>query len=200
MLHKAILFDVDGVLIKSDRFGDYYQKITGVTSAEMQPFFSGPFRECKIGKADIKKELVPWLEKWKWIGSPDEFLQTWFEYENKPNVELLNLIKKIRKQNVLCYLATNQEKYRAEFIWNTMKFSDYFDGMFCSSNLGVAKPDAKFYKIILGKLQEQHGISPEEILYFDNDPIGVEVAQQLGIVANVASSGMIDDLGRQLNV
>ena len=193
-MYKVILFDVDGVLIKSARFGDYYQKTTGVTSAEMQPFFTGPFRECKIGKADIKKELKPWLEKWKWVGSPDDFLQTWFEYENKSNVELLNLIKKIRKKGVQCYLATNQEKYRADYIWHAMNFFNYFDGMFCSSNLGVAKPDPEFYTIVLEKLKQEYDVVPSGILYIDNDAEGIKVAKKLGIDARLVGKEVIEYL------
>ena len=60
-MYKAILFDVDGVLIRAKRFGDYFQEQTGVKAEEMLPFYKGIFRDCQAGKADLKQEII-WNE------------------------------------------------------------------------------------------------------------------------------------------
>ncbi len=183
-MYKAILFDVDDVLIRSKRFGDFFQEKTGVKAEEMLPFYKGIFRECQAGKADLKTELPPWLDKWNYTKGPDAFLNEWFEYENKSDENLLLLVKKLHEQGVKCYLATNQEKYRGEYIWNEMNFKNYFDGQFCSAELGAGKPDKKFFEIILSELSKQ-GIQPSEILFTDNETSAVQSAESLGIIVHL---------------
>jgi beta-phosphoglucomutase-like phosphatase (HAD superfamily) len=51
MPFKAILFDVDGMVITSKRFSDQMQEQYGISWDKMKPFFNGPFQLCKVGKA-----------------------------------------------------------------------------------------------------------------------------------------------------
>ena len=53
-MYKAVLFDVDGVLIRGKRFGDYFREQTGLKAEEMLPFYKGIFRDCQAGKAGMK--------------------------------------------------------------------------------------------------------------------------------------------------
>ena len=62
---KGILFDVDGVVVKSEMFSVQYQKKFEISNDEMLPFFTGIFQECIVGKADLKEALPEWLAKWK---------------------------------------------------------------------------------------------------------------------------------------
>lgn len=77
MMKKCILFDANGVVVNSDMFSDQYQKEYEISNNEMLPFFKGEFQDCLVGKADLIESLKPWLPKWKWTGSVDEFLQYW---------------------------------------------------------------------------------------------------------------------------
>lgn len=183
-MYKAILFDVDGVLIQAKRFGDYFQEQTGVKAEEMLPFYKGIFRDCQAGKADLKVELVPWLEKWGYASDADNFMREWFEYENKPNQELLGLVQELRAKGVKCYLATNQEKYRGDFIWEKMSFKNYFDGRFTSAELKVSKPSKDFFEKIIVELSKQK-IEPKEILFIDNEVVAVNSGTSLGISGHV---------------
>ncbi len=183
-MYKAILFDVDDVLIRSKRFGDYFQEQTGVGAEEMLPFFKGIFRDCQAGKADLKVELTPWLKKWGYVGDADSFMREWFEFENRPDQKLLKLVKKLRDQGVKCYLATNQEKYRGDFIWEKMNFKNYFDGRFTSAEMKVSKPSKDFFEKIITELSKQK-IEPKEILFIDNEAVAVNSAASLGISGHV---------------
>ena len=65
MKYKAIFFDADGVLIKSKhQFSDRLEKEYGIKSEKLQPFFMGVFRQCSVGKADLKKELEKVVGNW----------------------------------------------------------------------------------------------------------------------------------------
>ena len=176
---QVVLFDADGVIIRSEMFGTHYQKTQGLSPDDMLPFYKGIFQECLTGKADLKEVIAPWLPKWKWDGDVDGFLLQWFEYENKVDQKVVNLIRELQKNAVSCYLATNQEKYRTQYMRNEMGFEKLFDGIFSSAEVGSKKPEAKFYEFIFQKLD----VGKDKILYTDDTASHVEGAKQAGIDA-----------------
>ena len=110
MSEKIHLFDVDGVLVQSEYFTVKYSQEFGVDLGAFEEFFENQFLECLIGKSDLKVEKNPWLKKWKWHASVEEFLNYWFEAENKINFHILGQIKILKENKLPLYLATNQEK------------------------------------------------------------------------------------------
>lgn len=180
MNKKAILFDVDGVIIRGELFGVHFQREHGISAAEMRPFYTGVFQDCLTGKADLKEVLTPWLEKWKWTGTPDEFMQAWFDYETVVDQKILDFVRSLQEKAIKCYLATNQEKYRTQYLRDTMGFEKIFDGVFSSADIGSKKPDADFYEFVCSTL-EKEGINRSEIVYTDDSASCVESAKALGI-------------------
>jgi len=174
---KVILFDVDGVIVDSEFFSVQYQKKYGVSNDEMLPFFTGVFQKCLVGEKDLKEVLKPWLKKWKWKGTADEFLQLWFESEHKIDSRMIKKIEQLKKAGIKCCLATKQEKYRTEYMRNEMGFEEVFDGIFSSAELGCKKPDPKFFEMILEELK----VDPQEVLFFDDEMENVEGAKSLGV-------------------
>jgi putative hydrolase of the HAD superfamily len=178
---KAILFDADGVIINSEMFSLQYQKEFDVSNNEMLPFFNNEFQECIKGKLDLKEIIKPWLEKWKWDKSVDEFLLFWFKSEHKIDNRIIELIRKLKEKNIKCYLATNQEKYRTEYMRNDMKFKEYFDDIFSSAEIGHKKPDKEFFDFILNQLKNKYNINSDKILFVDDSRENIEAAEHLGI-------------------
>lgn len=180
-MNKAIIFDADGVLINAEMFSVAYQKKFGVSNDEMLPFFKGVFQECLVGKADLKVEVEPFLAKWKWPGSVDELLQFWFQAEHQIDERMVAWIKESRVRGVKCYLATNQEKYRTEYMKQEMAFAEIFDHIFSSAELDCKKPQAEFFQIILKWLEDNDKIKINEIFYTDDSQEAINAAKTLGI-------------------
>ena len=180
-LVKIILFDADGVLIRSNNWSSEFTKRYHLPEWAMRGFFAGIFQDCATGKADLKSILPPFLKDWKWDWSVDDFLYEWFQFENKPDTELISKIQELRKEGINCYVATNQEKYRLEFLRNEMKFSEYFDGIFCSAEIGLKKPQKEYFDYILKSLE----ISPDKVVYFDDSAENIDVASGLWIQARL---------------
>ena len=185
MTIKGILFDADGVIINSEKFSVPYQKKFNVHVDEITPFFKGEFKECIVGRADLVKIIQPWLQKWKWKGSAEEFLEFWFKAEHNVDEKIIELIITLRKAGIRCYLATNQEKYRIKYIKEQMGFEELFDEVFASAEIGHKKPDIKFYEFILNKIKKEYNILPNEIMFFDDTPQHVEEARKLKIDAYI---------------
>lgn len=184
MTTKCILFDADGVVIHSERFSVQYQKEHDVSNDDMLLFFNGEFQNCIVGKADLIELVKPWLPKWKWTGTVDELLQFWFKAEHNIDERMVNIIKKLREKGIKCYLATNQEKYRTQYMKNHMRFEELFDHVFSSADIGHKKPEGEFYEFILNKVKNEHNIYPHEIMFFDDSQDNVTEARKLDIDAH----------------
>ncbi len=178
---KAVILDADGVVIYPWRFAQYREREHGITREMTQDFFHGVFNDCLVGKADLKEELVPFLPKWKWHGSVDEFVDTWLEVENAIDERVVNVVYTLRKAGLICCLATNQEKNRASYMTNQMGLSDIFDALFFSCFIEHKKPDRLFYKHIEKALQ----LEGSDILFWDDSPSCVEGALACGWNAKV---------------
>ena len=183
MAIKCILFDADGVVINSDMFSVPYQKEHDISDDDMLPFFEGEFQNCIVGKADLIELVKPWLPKWKWKGSVDEFLQFWFKAEHKIDERVVKIIKKLRKKGIKCYLVTNQEKYRTQYMKYHMGFEELFEHVFSSADIGHKKPEKEFYEFVLNEIKNEHKIFPYEIMFFDDSKGHVKSAKRLDIHA-----------------
>ena len=171
---KAILYDYDGMLTGSVRFSDKYSAEFGVDIAEMGSFFNEPFKQCLLGKADLKGELAKVLPAWKWHGSVDELLEYWFSI-GELNTEVFSSIEKLKVQGVIVCLATNQEKYRIRYVTTKYALDKAFDEIFSCVNLGVYKHSAEGLEKIYQTLTEKHSITDKgEIMYWDDREDNVE--------------------------
>ncbi|MFP4424347.1 MAG: HAD family hydrolase [Candidatus Woesearchaeota archaeon] len=171
------LFDADGVVIRGDMFSIRYAKDYGIPPEELLPFFKGAFRECIVGKADLKEEIAPWLPRWNWHGSVDDFLEYWFKAEHQIDKRVVAKIEQLRKQGYPCFLATNQEKYRIRYMKEKMGFDRLFDKLFSSAEIGYQKPQPEFFTYIIRELQVG------QIIYFDDSESHVKEAKEQGIDA-----------------
>ena len=172
---KAAIFDADGVVINSlGYFSVQYQKEFSVSNDVMLPFFKGKFQDCLVGKADLKEEVKYFLKDWKWAGTADEFLEYWFKTEHYVDDRILNEIVRLREKGVKCYLGTKQEKYRMEYIKKDMGLEEFFDGVFCSCDIGNKKPDKQYFDAVTFALKEKEGIEPANIIFWDDKKENVD--------------------------
>lgn len=176
MKYKIILFDADGITLHSPRFSERLQEKYGITWETLKPFFQGPYQECKIGKADLKSELVKIKEAWNWQGSIDELLAFWFQGDIVDE-EIKNIVSSLKQNGIQCYLATNQEEYRTKYLENELGLNKIFDGFFVSARLGYLKNDPEFFEEATKNL----GVKKHEILFVDHEKENIDAAQTAGL-------------------
>ena len=177
---KYILFDADGVLAVGKYVSHYLEKDYGISHEVSGEFFHGIFLECIVGKKDLKKEITPYLKKWGWKKSVDDFVKYWHKVEHVVDDELIAYIQILRSRGFKCYVATNQEKYRLKYMLKDMSFENAFDGVFGSENLGHSKPDRNFFKKILRLLKIR---DIKEVLFWDDSEENILAAKEIGINA-----------------
>ena len=190
---QAVVFDADGVLVFPWRFAEHLTREHKITREATQAFFAGKFTDCLLGRADLAAVLPPYLAEWGWAGTAQEFMQLWFSVEDAVDARVLDAAQALREAGLVCCLASNQEKHRAEYITEIMGFSEYFDHLFFSCEIGAKKPDEKFYKAVEAAL----GLGGEQIAFWDDSPSHVEAAKERGWQAELYTS--CEEVERQVS-
>jgi putative hydrolase of the HAD superfamily len=188
---RAVVFDVDGVLVEV-RFPTVLLDALKISASDTNEFFSGPFLDCLMGRTQLREVLPPYLAKWRWKGSFEEFTDFWFETESHIHHPTLELADRLSANGLRCFLASTQEHLRAEYLEKRLGVGNRFEKAFFSCRLGCRKPDPKFYVAVATEI----GLPPGQILLLDDQGPNVEAAQAMGWRAAIFRIG--DDLNALL--
>jgi len=182
MTIKAICFDADGVVVNPQKqFSRHLEKEHGISPSMTQNFFCGVFNDCLVGKASLREVLPPFLKEWKWKGSVDKFINTWLLIDHVVDDRIINSIQSLRRNGIICCLATSQEHNRAEYMKSKMGFQGMFDQLFFSCEIGWQKPDCTYYRHIEKILNLEKG----SILFWDDSTLNVKAARECGWSAEI---------------
>ena len=187
---KAILFDVDGVLIRLPNYFSEELDKRDYKGAEesLTSFFKGSDnQECLEGKASFEKKIVPYLKKFAWKGTAEEYFQKQFQFEKRYlDQNIISQIKQFHAWGIKCYLCTDNSKFRAEFLLEEMDFKNIFDDYFISCFIGYRKCHNEFWSYLINKLEKElSGVKSDEIAFFDDTQNNVDVALKFGINATL---------------
>jgi putative hydrolase of the HAD superfamily len=185
---KVLLLDADGVVLKKEEyFSDKFAREYNVSVEKVVEFFKGPFSACQAGTKDLKEELVPYLEEWGWKESVDAFLDYWFQ-DVVIDSQIEGVLNWCQKQGIKCYMASNNEAYRARKI--EAMLGDALDGYFFSADLKVKKDDPTYFTTILKELN----LPAEEVGFVDNEQKNIAAAEQVGIRARLFGAEVWSEL------
>jgi putative hydrolase of the HAD superfamily len=180
---RVILLDADGVIQRSrrERRSLWAQLLSGA-EAPVDGFLAEVFaheRSCYLGKVDFPGKMADLLARWSCDGSVADALRAWTAIETDRGIH--GLIARLRASGRRCYLASNQEPYRARHMSETLGYRSLFDGEFYSCTVGHSKPSADYFKAILGVV----GVPADEVLFIDDIPGNVQAACAVGLAASV---------------
>lgn len=169
MKYPVMLFDADGVMITSSRlFSEQLELDYGISVKKMQPFFTGVFKLCSVGQADLKQELDKVIGEWGWQGTVDELLDFWFSKGTLIDQEMLTFVHSLKRDGVRCFMTTDQEKYRGEHLRRTIGQGNPFEDIFFSAELGCPKKDPRFFAQVFQRLTQTGVIEKNQILFVDD--------------------------------
>lgn len=179
---KAMFWDADGVLIKSKHlFTEQLERDFGMDTKKMLPFFLGVFRECAIGKADLKEELAKVVDDWGWRGTVEELVHYWFTKGTEIDETVLAFVKEIHESGVPTFMVTDNEKYRGEYLRGILE-GKVFDNIFFSGELEHRKNEDVFWETVYDAVKEKIPfLEKNEILYIDDDKNDIETAKKFGL-------------------
>lgn len=176
---KAIIFDLNGILINSTPLSQRVEEKFGINRDSFYQEFE---KYLKITRNSNDHNLSLWQPIADLLKiSVNEFLDFWFSGESI-NFEMLNYIKELKSNGYKIFILSNNLKERTEYY--RQHFSELFaifDGSYFSWETGFVKPDPKAFQNIL----DQHQLSAQNCIYFDDSSTSVQAAINLGIHARV---------------
>jgi putative hydrolase of the HAD superfamily len=179
---KALMVDVDGVLVHGRpadgrHWASSLEADLGVRSADLQcEFFDVHWNEIVVGRAGLMERLPAVLQRIAPHLEPERLIAYWFSHDARLSVELLHDLAHVRAAGIGVYLATNQERMRADYLMETLGLAEHVDGMHYSARLGARKPDREFFDRIVAAM----GVQAGELLLIDDAVENVNAAAAAG--------------------
>jgi len=191
---KNIIFDLGGVILTLDhqeairRFA-----ALGLENAETKLDVytqAGIFGALEEGRM-TDEEFVQALSKM--VGREltyEECRTAWLGYRKEVPQRNIEILKRLREDGYRLLLLSNTNPFmiswaQADFDGMGGSIKDYFDGIYCSYELGVMKPDEAFFRRVLSKEK----MLADECLFVDDGPRNVAAASELGITTFCPENG-----------
>lgn len=170
---KAIIFDCFGVLT-NDSWVEFLQNLPNDVDIDAVRQVHREYDSNKISKEESSKKIKA-LTGRKFVEIDDVITS-----QVDKNSRLLGYIKSLKslyKTAIMSNIASNW--VRDDFLTESEK--KLFDEMFFSFEIGLIKPDPKFFEIVLNKLH----VKPDEAVIIDDKERYCDVARQQGMKAVV---------------
>ena len=179
MTVRHVLFDADGVLqhipdgwyaAVARYLGDRAHEFVRETWSEDLPML--------VGNGDYLPVLAAGLERYG-VAEPaeDVYRAIWFDALEVVDASF-DLVRALRASGYGVHLGTNQESRRVPFMRRTLGYDAEFDTSWYSCELGLAKPDPRFFLEAARRI----GADPGEVLFVDDTARNVEGARAAGMV------------------
>ncbi len=184
---RAIVFDVDGVLIHGMHANpNHVRRWDASLLADMgvdpkrftEEFIFDIFiKRVIIGEESIIAALEKRLSGLGYKGSPMVFLNYWLEKDSVLNTDLLDAIRALKaRADLRLFMATNQEHMRAQWLWAHLGLNTLFEDIFYSARIGVTKASQKYFDYV----DDRIGPQAAPPLFFDDTPKVIATANAAG--------------------
>ena len=184
---KNIIFDFGGVIITLSHIeGVRRFKALGVEDADKQldPYTQGGiFGQLEKGEIDAEQFRLLLSQMVHREVSADECFHAWLGYREDVPQRNLDILRQLRKEGYRLILLSNTNPYMMRWAANPgfdghgHAVQDYFDATYLSYQLGVMKPDIRFFDHVIA----HENIIPQETLFVDDGPRNVAAAAKLGL-------------------
>ncbi len=175
----AIVFDFGDVLVEW-KFHNLYRKVFK-DDAEIELFLE------KTGLREMNRRLDAGYSFEKGIAElcalhPEHarelemFNTRWTEARGEVNLELVELVRELKEKGYRLYGLSNWSREKFNLVKDELPFLPLLEDYLISGDAGVAKPDARIYRMLL----ERIGWKAGDCLFIDDSAENIRAAQELG--------------------
>ena len=199
----ALFIDIGGVLLTdgwSHETGKLAAKRFGLNFDELNKRHREALDTYELGNLTFEEylNLVVFYEKRPF--TPAQFRKFIFA-QSKPYPEMIALVRQLKiKYGLKIVAVSNEGRGLNEYRIQNFKLNEFIDFFISSCFVHLRKPDADIFRLALDTAQ----VPADQVLYIENTPMFVEVAESLGIRSvlhtdykstrkNLASFGLQDD-------
>ncbi|MDP3710828.1 MAG: HAD-IA family hydrolase [bacterium] len=177
---KTIIFDLNGVFIRSPKLSDRFRDKFNVLEEKFLPVLKEIMAKVRLPNAgDTFSYWKPYLEKWGVNLSKEDFFNFWFSAEREVP-EMIEIARGLKNEGFKIFILSNNFAERTAYYDKNFSFlKELFGKVYYSWQTGFTKSAPEAYKIVLS----ENGLKPEECIYFDDSKENVELATSLGIKA-----------------
>jgi putative hydrolase of the HAD superfamily len=177
---STIFTDIGGVLLTNgwDRQGRKKAirkfNLDPLETEERHHLTFDTYESGKISLGEYLKRLVFYTKR---NFTEEDFIKFMFD-QSRPIPEMLSLIRGIKeKYGIKIAVVSNEGRELNKYRINKFKLNEFVDFFISSCFVHFRKPDADIFKVALDIAQ----VSPEKVIYLEDRPMFVQVADGLGI-------------------
>lgn len=176
----VILFDADGVIqyAPEEWSAAFARRLAFEHADQVKRFTAEVFAAetaCLSRTSGFDEALHDVLKAWNRIDQASFVFETMLTI--RPHVEVQEVIAAVRASGIKCYVASNRQTQRAEFMSNDLGYASMFDGELYSCHLGAAKPSEAYFELALNAV----GADASSTLFIDDRPENVFSARRVGL-------------------
>lgn len=183
---ECLLIDLDGVINITEKNGIYLWKETrekdlGIPNEVIDEFFINSWKPIVLGQISMEEQLSNHLKKYNLENRTQDIIQYFIEKNTNIDNKILSILQ---NTNLPLYLASDLNKERLYFYWDELNLKDLFDDKFISCEMGVKKSKKEFFERVI----EKTNITPEKILFIDDDEKNTITAKECGLQSHYYQS------------
>lgn len=178
---KAIIFDMDGLMIDSERvtFECYQEILKGMNLTMDEEFYKTllgkPIKGIYQRFYDVYGNDFPIEDVIKDVHA---LMAQRFETEGVPvKTGLKSLLEYLKTNNYKTIVATSSNRDRVDTILAQAQITDYFDDSICGDEVTKGKPNPEVFLKSCQKL----GVSVDEAIVLEDSEAGIQASYDAGI-------------------
>lgn len=181
---KAVLFDMDGVIRHWDSEGARRgEEVAGLPRGAIEEvaYAIPEFAATQVGTVTARQwaDAVGRALAERYGPGAEKAAEIYFSYAGRVDREMVDLVAAVREHATVALLSNATDQLREHLAHHDLV--ETFDVVFCSAELGLAKPDTAIFRHAATVL----GLTPEECFFTDDRPENVEGARAAGMHAEV---------------
>ena len=177
---RAVIFDLDGVIVESEdahieaERQTFQEHNVGISAEELHTY-TGTMAKVMFTELIAKYKLNTTFEEIN--DQKEKILLKLLEKDAKPTKGVLNLIQELKLRRIKLAVGSSSTKKLVNYILNKLKLTHVFDRVITAEDIECSKPDPEIFLKAAAELK----VKPNQCLVIEDSRLGVEAAKRAGM-------------------